>query len=81
MPLGVVLIFWVEEIRIFDASTVEVLVPGGKTHFGLSDNKRKETVLAPPSVCIEMYHKVRELVDEVSNGVEGGLYHNCVDTA
>ena len=55
------------------------LVSGGKTHFGLGENEREETVLAPPFSGCEMARKVRKLFDEVSNGVEGGLPHNCVE--
>ena len=52
--------------------------PSGETHFGLSEHEQEETVLASPFGGIEMARKCRKLVDEVSNGVEGGLYHYFV---
>ena len=51
-PLGGVLNFWVEEIRIFDVPAVEVLVPGGETHFGIGDHRQEKTVLAPPDSVV-----------------------------
>ena len=78
-PLGVVLNFWVEELWIFDAPVVEVLIPGGETNFGLGEPERKETVLAPPFRCSEMAREGRDLVNKVSNGVEGGLSHSFVE--
>ena len=78
-PLGVVLNFWVEELWIFDAPVVEVFIPGGETNFGLGEPERKETVLAPPFRCSEMAREGRDLVDKVSNGVEGGLSHSFVE--
>ena len=47
-PLGVNLNFWVEELSIFNALSVEVLVSSGETYFGLGEHEREETVLAPP---------------------------------
>ena len=77
-PLVVDLNFWIEELGPFDAGAFKVLDPGGKTHFGLGDHKREETVLASPFVGSKMAREFRELVDEVLNGVEGGLSHKCV---
>ena len=51
-PLGVVLNFWVEELRIFDVTAVEILVSGGETNFGHSEPEREETVLAPPPIWL-----------------------------
>ena len=46
--IGVVFNFWVEELGIFDALAVKVLVYGRKTRFSLGENEREETVIAPP---------------------------------
>ena len=73
MPLGVVLNFWIEELGLFDAGAFEVLDPSGETHFGLGEHKREETVLASPFGGSKMAREYCKLVDEVSNGVEGGL--------
>ena len=78
-PLGVVLNFGIEELRLFDAPVFKVLDPGSETHFDLSEHKREETMLASPFGGSEMDRECHELVNEVSNGVEGGLYHHCVD--
>ena len=77
-PLGVVLNFWIEELGPFDAPAFEVLDPGGETYFGLGEHERKETLLASPFGGIKMARKCQELVDEVSNGVEVRLSHDCV---
>ena len=46
-PLVVVLNFRVEELRPFDGLTVEVLDPGGKTHFGLSEHAGENRAFPP----------------------------------
>ena len=79
VPLGVVLNFWIEDLRPFDAPAFEVLDPGGETHFGLGEHKREETVLSSPFDGSKMARKCRKLVNKVSNGVEGGLSHHCVE--
>ena len=47
-PLGVLLNSWVEELRLFEALAVKVVVYKVETHFGIGEHKREETVLAPP---------------------------------
>ena len=37
-PLGVVLNFWIEELGIFEALAVEVVVSGDETNFGLGEH-------------------------------------------
>ena len=69
-PLGVILNFWVEEVRLGKPLAVEVVVPDSETNFGLTEDKREETVLATPFGCCEIAH---ELLGEVLHGVEGGL--------
>ena len=39
-------IFWIEELRPFDAGAFEVLDHGGETYFGLGENELEETMLA-----------------------------------
>ena len=78
-PLGVVLNFWIEDLGQFDAPELEFLYPGSKTHFGLGEHERKENVLASPFGGRKMARKCHDLVAEVSNGVEVGLSHNCVE--
>ena len=78
MPLGIVLNFCIEELRPFDAPAFKVLDPGGKTHLDLGDHEREETVPASPFGGSEIARECRELVDKVSNRVEGGLSHDCV---
>ena len=78
-PFGVVLDYWVEELRLGDTLAVEVVVTGGKLHLGLAKEEQEEPVLAIPFGCREMAHEGRELLDEVSHRVEGSLPHNCVD--
>ena len=72
-------IFWFEELGLFDALAVKVAVSVGETHLRLGEHKREETVLVPPFGGCEMARKGRELLDEVSNGVGGGMPRNCVD--
>ena len=78
VPLGVVLNFWIEELSMFDAPSFEVLDSGGKTHFGLGEHKREETVIFAPFGGSKIAHKCHELVGEMSNGFEGGMSHYCV---
>ena len=78
-PLGFAINFWIEDFKPFDAPTFEVLDPGGKTHFGLGENEREETMLASPFCGSKMARKCRELVGEVPNVVEGGLLQYCVE--
>ena len=78
-PLDAVLDFWVEELRIFNVPVDEVLVYVGETNFGLGENEQEETVLAPPIGCIEMAREGCKLVNKVSNRVEVGIYHDCVE--
>ena len=51
----------------------------GLGDFGLGEYKREETVLAPPFGGREMAREFRKMADKVSNGVEGGLSHYCVE--
>ena len=78
-PLGVILNFWVEELGIINSLAVEVVVSGSETHFGLGEHNWEETVLAPPFGGFEMACKGRELLNEVLNGVEGGMPQDCVE--
>ena len=78
-PLGVALNFWIEEIGPFDAPAFEILDPGSETHFGPGEHESEETVLASPFGGSEMARKCRKPVDEVSNGVDGGISHDCVE--
>ena len=57
MPLGAVLDSWIEELRVFKPLAVEVLVPGGELHFGLSEDKQDEHMLPTPFGCHEMSNK------------------------
>ena len=72
-------IFGLRSSGFFDAPAVEVLVPGGETHFGLSENEREETMLVPLFGCSKMDCDGLDLVDLVLNGVEGELSHNCIE--
>ena len=65
--LCVVLNFWIDDPGPFDAPTFEVLDSGGKTHFGLGEHDREETVLASSFGGNKMARKCHKLVDEVSN--------------
>ena len=47
-------------------------------HFGLGEHEQEEIVLASPFGGSKMARECRDLVDKVSNGVEGGLYHYFV---
>ena len=47
-------------------------------HFGLGEHEQEEIVLASPFGGRKMARECRDLVDKVSNGVEGGLYHYFV---
>ena len=58
---------------------MEVLVSVDETHFGLGAQEREVTVLSSPFGGGKIACEGRELFDEVSNGVEGGLPHNCVE--
>ena len=78
-PLGVVLNFWIEDLGPFDAPIFEVLDPVEETLFGLDDHKQEETVIASRFGGSEMTCECRELVDKLSNKVEGGMSHDCVD--
>ena len=78
-PLGVVLDFGVEELGLGEPIVVKVVVPGGESHFSLSEDEREETVLATPFGCCKMAHEGRNMLDDVSHGVEGGLPYNCVE--
>ena len=78
-PLDVLLNFWTEELGLFDAGAFEVLDPGGEKYFGLGENELEKNVLASPFGGSKMACKCRALVDEVFNGVEGGLSHYCVE--
>ena len=78
-PLGVVLNFWIEELEPFDAPAFEVLDPVDEAHFSLGEHNREETVLASPLCGSEMSRECRDLVDKVSNGVDGGLSQECVE--
>ena len=49
------------------------MVSGGKTHFGIGEYEREETVLAPLFGDCEMAREYCELLNKVSNGVEGGI--------
>ena len=77
-PLGVVLNCCIEELSPFDVLAFEVLDPSDETHFGLGEHKRKETNLAYPFGGSEMAGECREQVNEVSNGINGGLSQDCV---
>ena len=55
------------------------MVSGGKTHFGIGEYEREETVLAPLFDDCEMAREYCELLNKVSNGVEGGIPHYCVN--
>ena len=79
MPLGVVLDFWVEELKLGKPLSVEVVVTGSETHFGLAEDEREETVLFTPFGCCEMAHEDRKLIEEVSQIVESGLPHHCIE--
>ena len=76
--LGDVLDSWVDEICFLEPLAVQVVVPGGRSHPGLAEDKREEPVLPTPLGCHEMACKCCELLDEVLNGVEGGLPDNGV---
>ena len=78
-PLGVVLNFRIEELSPFDVPAFKVLDPGGETHFGLGGHKREGAVISSPFGGIEMSRECRNLANEMSNGVEGGLSYNCVE--
>ena len=39
-PLVSSSVFWIEELGIFDALSVKVVVSVGETHFGLSEHER-----------------------------------------
>ena len=78
-PLGVVLNFWIEELGLFDAGAFEVLDPGGEKYFGLGENELEKNVLASPFGGSKMARKYCKLVDKVSNRVQGGMSHNCVE--
>ena len=77
-PLGIVLNYWVEDIGIGEPLPVELVFLGSKSHFGLAKDEREEPVLLALFCCREMASKGRELLNEVSHIVEGGLPHDCV---
>ena len=41
MTLGAVLDYWVEELWFLEPLAVKVAVPGGRSHFGLAEDKWK----------------------------------------
>ena len=78
-PLDTVLNSWVEDLRLFEPLAVKVVVPGGKSHFGLDEDEREEPALPTPFGCCKMARKGLELLDEVLHGVEGWLPYNCFE--
>ena len=76
--LGDVLNYWVEGIWFLEPLAVQVAFPGGRSHFGLAEDKREEPVLPTPFGCREMARKCCELLDKVFHGVEGGFLDNGV---
>ena len=49
--LGAVLDSWVDEIWFLETPAVQVVVPGGRSHPGLTEDKREEPVLPTPRGC------------------------------
>ena len=78
-PFVIVRDSWVEDIGLGDLLAVEVVVLGGKSHFGLAEDERLGLVLLTPFSCREMARKGRELFKKLSYGVDGGLPHNCFE--
>ena len=77
-PPCVVLNFWVGDLKLGKTLAVEGVVPGGETHFGLAEDEHEETMLATRFGGCEMAFEDRNLIGEVSHGVEGGSYHDLV---
>ena len=77
-PLGTVLNSWVEELGFLEPLAVEVVVPGGKSHFFLAKDEREELLLPTPFGCREMERDFCELLNKVSHRVEGGFPDNIV---
>ena len=77
--LVIVLNFWFEELGIFSELAVKVLVSGSETHFGLDDHEWEETMPASPFSGCKLANRGCKMSDEVSNKVEGGLPHNCIE--
>ena len=74
-PIFFVLNVWVKGLGLRELLAFEGVFPGGATHSGLAEDKREETVIAIPFGGPKMARKGRDLLDEVSHGVEGGLTH------
>ena len=72
-------IFWIEELGTFDAPAFKFFDLGGEMHFGLGEQELEGTVLASPFGGSKMARKYCKLVDKVSNRVQGGMSHNCVE--
>ena len=79
MTIGFILNFWLEELRLGKPLAVEVVVPGGETHFCLADNEREEALLTTPFDGFKMACECCELLDKVLQSFEGGLLHNSVE--
>ena len=60
-PLGVVLNFWVEDLRLFEALAVEIVVSGGETNFVIGEHEQEETVLAPPHLVVAKWLAKEEI--------------------
>ena len=52
--LGAVLDSWVKELWFIQTLAVKVAVPGGRSHFGLAEDKREEPMLPTPFGYREM---------------------------
>ena len=55
LPLGIVLISWVEDIGFGNPLAVKIFVPGGDSHFGLAEDEQEEPVLLTPFGCCKMF--------------------------
>ena len=77
--LGDVLDYWVDELWFIEMLSVQVVVPGGRSHLGLAKDKQEEPVIPTPLGCHEMSCNCCKLLDEVLHGVEGGFPKNGVN--
>ena len=78
MNLGTLLDYWVDELWFIEPLAVQVVILGCRSHLGLAEANREETVLPTPLGCCEMTCKCCELLEKVSHGVEGGFLENGV---
>ena len=74
LPLDLLVLLELEELTTLGGVLNYVVVPGGESHFGLTEDKREEHVLSAPFGC-----DCCKLLDEVSHKVDSGFLGNGVE--